>query len=178
MHKTFTRPAYAETLYNYLQRNFPGADCHSVYAAGFSGFWTHYKLKEMGINNIVINPDLRNQNPQKKLHPALKLIWVEDPDLPSRDDLRNPHSCVQFIRLVSVFQSMPEFYPCFYNSLISFQTSLLLSVSQTKLKITVSMALCLWCICFPRNYVFLFFSLNPMFDQYTICPLIPILICR
>jgi len=56
MHKTFTQPACAETLYNYLQRNFPGADCHSVYEAGFSGFWTHYKLKEMGINNIVINP--------------------------------------------------------------------------------------------------------------------------
>jgi transposase len=36
-------------------RNFPGGTYHSVYEAGFSGFWTHYKLKEMGINNIVIN---------------------------------------------------------------------------------------------------------------------------
>jgi transposase len=27
-----------------------------VYEAGFSGFWTHYKLKEMGINNIIVNP--------------------------------------------------------------------------------------------------------------------------
>src|SRR5680860_1303811 len=53
MHKTFTQPACAETLCNYLKRNFPGGDYNSVYEAGFSGFWAHYKLKEMGINNIV-----------------------------------------------------------------------------------------------------------------------------
>jgi len=55
-HKTFTQPASAEVLYNYLNRNFPGGDYNSVYEAGFSGFWAHYKLKEMGINNIVTNP--------------------------------------------------------------------------------------------------------------------------
>ena len=56
VHKTFTQPANAETLSNYLKRTFPGGDYYSVYEAGFSVFWTHYKLKEMGINNIVINP--------------------------------------------------------------------------------------------------------------------------
>lgn len=56
MHKTFTQPACAEVLFNYLKRNFPGGDYNSVYEAGFSGFWAHYKLKEMGINNIVTNP--------------------------------------------------------------------------------------------------------------------------
>lgn len=56
VHKTFTQPASADILSNYLDRNFPGGDYYSVYEAGFSGFWTHYKLKEMGINNIVINP--------------------------------------------------------------------------------------------------------------------------
>ncbi len=56
VHKTFTQPANAETLDNYLRRNFPGATYHSVYEAGFCGFWTHYKLKSMGINNIVANP--------------------------------------------------------------------------------------------------------------------------
>ena len=55
-HKTFTQPACAETLCNYLGRNFPGGDYNSVYEAGFCGFWAHYKLKEMGINNIVTNP--------------------------------------------------------------------------------------------------------------------------
>jgi transposase len=56
VHKTFTQPACVDTLSNYLNRNFPCGDYYSVYEAGFSGFWTHYKLKEMGINNIVINP--------------------------------------------------------------------------------------------------------------------------
>jgi len=55
-HKTFTQPACADTLCNYLKRNFPGGSYNSVYEAGFSGFWTHYKLKEMGINNIIVNP--------------------------------------------------------------------------------------------------------------------------
>ena len=56
LHKTFTQPASAEILCNYLKRNFPGGNYNSVYEAGFSGFWTHYRLKEMGINNVVINP--------------------------------------------------------------------------------------------------------------------------
>ncbi len=56
VHKTFTQPACADTLSKYLNRNFPCGDYYSVYEAGFSGIWTHYKLKEMGINNIVINP--------------------------------------------------------------------------------------------------------------------------
>lgn len=56
VHKTFTQPACADTLSTYLKRNFPGGDYYSVYEAGFSGFWTHYKLNDMGIINIVINP--------------------------------------------------------------------------------------------------------------------------
>ena len=56
MLKTFTQPAQPDKLLNYLVRNYPGGNYHSVYEAGFSGFWSHYKLKEMGINNIVINP--------------------------------------------------------------------------------------------------------------------------
>lgn len=55
-HKTFTQPPCAQTLYTYLNGQFPGGNYHSVYEAGFSGFWTHYQLKEMGINNIVVNP--------------------------------------------------------------------------------------------------------------------------
>lgn len=54
-HKTFTQPPSAEELLKYLRHNFPGGTYHSVYEAGFSGFWTHYKLREMGVNNIVIN---------------------------------------------------------------------------------------------------------------------------
>ena len=42
-HKTFTQPASAEVLDNYLKCNFPGGIYHSVYEAGFSGLWAHYK---------------------------------------------------------------------------------------------------------------------------------------
>jgi len=55
-HKTFTQPASVDTLHSYLVNKFPGGVYHSVYEAGFSGLWTHYKLQEMGINNIVVNP--------------------------------------------------------------------------------------------------------------------------
>lgn len=55
-HKTFNQSASAELLSNYLGLNFPGANYYSVYEAGFSGFWIHNRLKELGINNIVVNP--------------------------------------------------------------------------------------------------------------------------
>ena len=42
--KTFTQPSSAEILRNYLIRNYPGGTYHSVYEAGFSGFWAHYIL--------------------------------------------------------------------------------------------------------------------------------------
>jgi transposase len=54
-HKTFNQPPSAEKLHKYLVSNFPGAVYHSVYEAGFSGYSTHFNLKGMGINNIVIN---------------------------------------------------------------------------------------------------------------------------
>lgn len=55
-HKTFTQPAKAETLLEYLHRHFPNGSYLSAYEAGFSGFWLHYKLTSMGINNIIVNP--------------------------------------------------------------------------------------------------------------------------
>mgnify|MGYP001026194509 FL=1 len=45
-----------EELANHLKRNYPGAEYRSVYEAGFSGFWAHRRLCELGIANIVINP--------------------------------------------------------------------------------------------------------------------------
>jgi transposase len=55
-HKTFTQPPEVEKLVNYLQRTFPGATYHSVYEAGFSGFWIYERLREQGINSMVVNP--------------------------------------------------------------------------------------------------------------------------
>ena len=55
-HKRFTQPPDAQVLYNYLNRNFPGATYYSVYEAGFCGFWVHRQLESFGIHSIVTNP--------------------------------------------------------------------------------------------------------------------------
>ena len=55
-HKTFTLPPKPESLYNYLNINFPGGTYYSAYEAGFCGFWIHNHLKKLGINSIVVNP--------------------------------------------------------------------------------------------------------------------------
>jgi transposase len=55
-HKTFTQPPEVGILVNYLKRNFPGASYQSVYEAGFSGFWIHDRLREHGVQCLVVNP--------------------------------------------------------------------------------------------------------------------------
>jgi len=55
-HKTFTQPPEVEKLTYYLERTFPGATYHTVYEAGFSGFWLHDKLRAKGIDCMVVNP--------------------------------------------------------------------------------------------------------------------------
>ena len=55
-HKTFTQPPEVDILVNYLKRNFPGASYHSVYEAGYSGFWVHDQLREKGVACTVVNP--------------------------------------------------------------------------------------------------------------------------
>ncbi|NQV13886.1 IS110 family transposase [bacterium] len=55
-HKTFTQPPVSEKLVSYLQRVFPGGEYHAVYEAGFSGFWTHDELKDMGVDCMVVHP--------------------------------------------------------------------------------------------------------------------------
>lgn len=55
-HKTFTQPPKVDVLVNYLRRNFPGANYHCVYEAGYFGFWIHEQLVRQGVNCIVVNP--------------------------------------------------------------------------------------------------------------------------
>jgi transposase len=55
-HKTFNGPPNPEALLDYLTCNFPNGNYFSAYEAGFCGLWAHYKLEELGIHNIVINP--------------------------------------------------------------------------------------------------------------------------
>jgi transposase len=55
-HKTFTQPPKPEVLHHYLTRNFPGGIYHTAYEAGFCGYWIHNKLKDLGIDSMVVNP--------------------------------------------------------------------------------------------------------------------------
>jgi transposase len=54
-HKQFSQPPDAKKLHDYLVRNFPGATYYSVYESGFSGFWAHRQLEELGIHSIITN---------------------------------------------------------------------------------------------------------------------------
>jgi transposase len=55
-HKTFSQPPSPEALHRYLEKTFPGGTYHSAYEAGFCGYWIHNKLKEFGVNSMVVNP--------------------------------------------------------------------------------------------------------------------------
>lgn len=55
-HKTFSQPSEAGVLLRYLHCNFPFGEYHCVYEAGFSGFWLYDRLKEAGIDCMVVNP--------------------------------------------------------------------------------------------------------------------------
>jgi len=54
--KKFSQSPDVAALHNFLTTNYPGADYHSVYEAGFCGFWIHRRLVKLGINNLVVNP--------------------------------------------------------------------------------------------------------------------------
>lgn len=54
--KKFSQTPDAAALHKFLTNNYPGANYHSVYEAGFCGFWIHCRLMKLGINNIVVNP--------------------------------------------------------------------------------------------------------------------------
>lgn len=55
-HKTFTLNPEPKILSRYLHKNFPGGNYYSAYEAGYSGFWAHELLEELGIKSIVVNP--------------------------------------------------------------------------------------------------------------------------
>jgi transposase len=55
-HKTFSQDPKPDILHHYLVKNFPGGNYFSAYEAGFCGYWIHNRLKELGVNSIVVNP--------------------------------------------------------------------------------------------------------------------------
>ncbi|HQU74009.1 MAG TPA: IS110 family transposase [Calditrichia bacterium] len=54
--KTFSMSPQPQKLWDYMRQNYPNGVYHSVYEAGFCGFWIHRSLKALGFDNIVINP--------------------------------------------------------------------------------------------------------------------------
>lgn len=54
--KTFSQNPSASELSTYLKRNYPSADYHVVYEAGFCGFSHQREFSQTGINCIVVNP--------------------------------------------------------------------------------------------------------------------------
>jgi transposase len=128
-HKTFTQPASAEVLHGYLNRTFPGASYNSVYEAGFSGFWAHYKLVGMGINNIIINPadvptsqkeQLQKDDPtdSRKLARSLrakelKAIYV--PDLATLEDRSLVRMRATLVRDMVRFKQQVKSFLYFYG---------------------------------------------------------------
>ena len=64
--KTFTMEPNAKKLEKFLKKNYPGGHYFSVYEAGFSGYWLHYQLTELGIKNMVVSPgDVPISNKEK-----------------------------------------------------------------------------------------------------------------
>ncbi len=53
--KTFTQPPVAQTLSNYLRKNYPGANYFAAYEASYCGFWLQEQLQSLGVNCIVVN---------------------------------------------------------------------------------------------------------------------------
>jgi transposase len=54
--KKFSQNPEPEALYSFLATNYPGASYYSVYEAGFCGFWIHERFRQLGIDNIVVDP--------------------------------------------------------------------------------------------------------------------------
>lgn len=65
-HGAFTQAPDPKKLVRYLKKHFPGATYHSVYEAGFCGFWIHDALISEGVNNMVVNAaDIPTTNKEK-----------------------------------------------------------------------------------------------------------------
>lgn len=66
-YRTFSHDPYAETLWKYLRKNFPGGSYFSAYEASFGGFKAHRELTALGIKNIVVNPaDIPTTDKERK----------------------------------------------------------------------------------------------------------------
>ena len=64
--KTFSSEPLPEKLSNYMRHNYPNGRYHSVYEAGFCGYWIHRSLTALQFNNIIVNPsDVPSTNKER-----------------------------------------------------------------------------------------------------------------
>jgi transposase len=64
--KKFSMNPSPRELSDYMKKHYPGGEYHSVYEAGFCGYWIHRELTEAGIKNIIVNPaDVPTTNKEK-----------------------------------------------------------------------------------------------------------------
>lgn len=54
--KTFAMNPDPSQLASYMRQHYPGGAYHSVYEAGYCGYWIHRRLKESGFENRIVNP--------------------------------------------------------------------------------------------------------------------------
>ena len=54
--KAFSMEPSPEALKKFLQGNYPEGMWHVVYEVGFCGFWICRRLRELGIDCMVVNP--------------------------------------------------------------------------------------------------------------------------
>lgn len=53
--RSFRQPPQPEVLAEFLRRNYPQANYHAVYEAGFCGYWIQQNLNELGIPCIIVH---------------------------------------------------------------------------------------------------------------------------
>lgn len=64
--KTFSMNPSPEELCKHMNQNYPNGIYHSVYEAGFCGFWIHRKLTSYSFKNIIVNPsDVPSTNKER-----------------------------------------------------------------------------------------------------------------
>ena len=83
LHKRYSQDANPLILANYLSKHFPHGRYHSVYEAGFSGYWIHRELQRLGIDSQVISPaDVPTSDKERK----------------QKDDKRDSHKLVKALK--------------------------------------------------------------------------------
>jgi len=66
-HKKYSQDPNPLTLLKYLTKHFPNGNYHSVYEAGFCGFWIHRELENLGIRSQVVSPaDVPTSDKERK----------------------------------------------------------------------------------------------------------------